>query len=223
MVLCCGVNARLVEQLDGSSHSFICANWCQQPLLFLSGVFIAGLQTMLLLLVWARAEANLFYEFYQQGLVNVTELTATGPDDWQRRLWAEWTYHVPSQDLINTLGHTELSPEARLESIAAAGPGGASFAAPANSTAGLERYNMMLYWSQTHPYLPQQVTHPDLQLDYALIFSLVMIVVWASKDAVTAVTAFFSGRFFVASTMAINVILALLTGCTPSPAEEEDL
>lgn len=210
MVLCCGINARLVEMLEGSSHSFICADWCRQPILFLVGIFIAGLQMLLLLLVWARAEANLFYEFYSQGLVNMTELTVSGHSgDWQRRLWAEWAFHVPSRELVDSLGDTEMSPEM----LSAAGPGGASFmSATANSTAGIERYNMMLYWSQTHPYLPKQVTHPDLQLDYALVFSLVMIVVWASKDAVTAVTALCSGHFLVAFTMSSNVLLALLTG-----------
>lgn len=212
MVLCCGVNARLVEMLESSSHSFICADWCQQPLLFLYGLTIAMLQMLLLLLVWARAEANMFYEFYSHGMINITSFEAMNTQGWQQRIWAELEYHFPSPELLSTLGQTELSPEVQLESIAAAGPGGASFAPAVNSSASLERYNMMLVWSQTHPYLPKQVTHPDLQLDYALVFSLVMIVVWASKDAVTAITAFCSGHLLVSATMAINVVLALLTG-----------
>ena len=57
---CCGVHAKLAEQLDGSTFSFLCADLCRQPCLYLFGLLVAAVQSLLLLLVWARAEANMF-------------------------------------------------------------------------------------------------------------------------------------------------------------------
>jgi len=194
---CCGVHAKLAEQLDGSTFSFLCADLCRQPCLYLFGLLVAAVQSLLLLLVWARAEANMFYELYSYGLVNATTMSLDA------------SLMFPSENMWAQLGRTA----APGEGIAAAGfAGGASFAPPANDTAGLERYKTMIMWSEHHPYLPTQITHPDLQLDYALLFSLLMIIVWASKDAITAVLALCSGNFVVAALMATNVGLALLTG-----------
>jgi len=115
----------------------------------------------------------------------------------------------PSQQAWNELGRTG----APGEGIAAAGPaGGASFAPSADPTVGLERYEAMVLWSQHHPYLPAVLTHPDLQLDYALIFSLTMLVLWASKDALDAAICLLGGRLVPATILGLNVLLALATG-----------
>jgi len=157
-------------------------------------------ETVLLFLVWCRAESNLFYEAFTHGLVNISDVGGTS--------WEEG-YLFPSKESWEKLGTTGQAGEG----IAAAGPaGGASFASTADPQAGLDRYQAMVYWSKSHPYLPSVFTHPDLQLDYALLFSLTMLVLWASKDALDALVCFVSLRFVPAAMLMMNVFLALATG-----------
>jgi hypothetical protein len=77
----------------------------------------------------------------------------------------------------------------------------------------------MLQWSASHPYIPRIFTHPDLQLDYALIFSLIMIFVWASKDLVTSVTAFCTGHYLVATTASPRTASDAPIARPPIPSE----
>jgi len=193
---CCSspVNAKLVELLDSSTHSFICGDWCAQPVLALFGLGIAALQAILLLLVWTRAEANLFYEFYSMGLLNTSVLD---PNSYE----AQIAYHFPTKAQLETLGTTDVNMSSFQR----------RYGQHATSS-DIELYATMLQWSASHPYIPRIFTHPDLQLDYALIFSLIMIFVWASKDLVTSVTAFCTGHYLVATTMGLNVLFAFMTG-----------
>ena len=197
MVLCCGSRTKIAEQLAGSSHSFLCADFCQQPILYLIGLGTALVQSFLLLLVWARAEANMFFELYSHNMVNKTSLEL------------DLDMMFPDKSTWEQLGKTGPDPE---DLAAASLAGGASFAPPPNSTEGLERYNLMVRWSEMVHWMPTQITHPDLQLDYALVFALMMILLWTAKDAVTAVLCLFSGRLVVSSVLALNVVLAIMTG-----------
>ena len=198
----CGGNT-LVEQMSGSTYLFMCDSFFAAPLLWLSGFAIAMLQTLLLLLVWCRAEANMFYEAFSHGLINVSDVDSLSTNAFQGG------YMFPSEEAWSKLGRTG----APGEGIAAAGPaGGASFAPSTDPTVGLERYEAMVSWSEHHPYLPAVLTHPDLQLDYALIFSLTMLVLWASKDALDAAICLLGGRLIPATILGLNVVLALATG-----------
>jgi len=197
-------SARLLAQLEGSSNLFLCAGFCRAPLLYTYAIAIALLQSSLLLLVWSRAEGNMFYEFYSHGMINVSNLANLQTSDY----WKP-TMVFPSKEEWSSLGRTGEEGGG----IAAAGSaGGASFAPPPNASLGLERYHVMIEWSDHHPFLPRRLTHPDLQLDYALIFSLALIVLWVAKDAVDAVLFLKNGMCFASLMTGMNVFLALATG-----------
>ena len=71
-------------------------------------------------------------------------------------------YRFPSVSAWTQLGRTGADGEG----ISAAGAaGGASFAPKVDYNVGIERYNVMIAWSDNHRFLPSFLTHPDLQLD----------------------------------------------------------
>ena len=125
---CCGTHAKIFEQLDSSSHLFLCGDVCRQPLLYLVGLIVALVQSLLLLLVWARAEANMFYEMLSHGLVNETFANESAP-------LLDATM-LPSPEVWSRLQLGQTG-----EDVAVAGnAGGASFAPPQNtSSAYVER------------------------------------------------------------------------------------
>jgi len=192
MRFCCGNTNTIAEQLDGSTYLFMCDSFCAAPLLWLLGFGVSCLQVTLLFLVWCRAEANLFYEAYSHGLVNVSD--SAHDTSW------EAGYLFPDKEMWTTLGRTDADSDA-LE-----------FAPVASDSVGVDRYNAMVFWSKHHPYLPSIFTHPDTQLDYALIFSLTMLVLWASKDALDSFMCLMSCRLIPSLMLALNVMLALATG-----------
>jgi len=212
-LLCCFRSASSVtERLAGSTYLFLCGSIWRTPLLWTLGLATALLQSVLLLLVWSRAEANMFYEFYAHGLVRINSTSLY--DDYNATdlldaLRHESMYRFPSVEAWKQLGRTG----APGEGIAAAGAaGGASFSPQVDALAGIERYNVMIRWSEHHAYLPQFLTHPDLQLDYALLFSLIMLFVWVSKDAIDALWCIAGGFVLSGFFIALNVFLALGTG-----------
>jgi hypothetical protein len=153
----------VAERLQGSTYLFLCGPTCHSPVLFLFGLIASALQSVLLLLVWSRAEANMFYEFYSHGLVpihanatasNGTHANATDMGNLLK-------YRFPSVEVWKQLGRTG----APGEGIAAAGAaGGANFEPQVDYSAGIERYNVMLQYSAEHAWLPTFLTHPDLQV-----------------------------------------------------------
>lgn len=163
-LFCCFHSASLVtNRLAGSTHLFLCSTLWSSPLLYTIGLATATLQGILLLLVWSRAEANMFYEFYAHGLVTVnsTDLYAFNASDLGQAFTQQLKYRFPSRDVWANLGRTGEPGEG----IAAAGSaGGASFTPHVESQAGIERYNVMIQWSTHHKFLPQFATHPDLQV-----------------------------------------------------------
>lgn len=163
-LFCCFHSASLVtNRLAGSTHLFLCSTLWSSPLLYTIGLATATLQGILLLLVWSRAEANMFYEFYAHGLVTVnsTDLYAFNASDLGQAFAQQLKYRFPSRDVWANLGRTGEPGEG----IAAAGSaGGASFTPHVDSQAGIERYNVMIQWSTHHKFLPQFATHPDLQV-----------------------------------------------------------
>lgn len=204
-----GLRVTVVEQLGSSTHIFLCSKPMQHPLLWLFGLGTAGLQSVLLALVYARAEANMFYEFYEHHLVSGDMHNLTNADYYHPELY------FPQPEMWRSLGRTRSGPASEAASLAAAGfAGGATFTPPdeTNNTASLERYNLMVEWSRHHPFLPSFLTHPDLQLDYALLFSLAMILIWSAKDATDAALCLANGRFLVAFMIALQVVLAVATG-----------
>jgi hypothetical protein len=134
-----------------AAYLFLCASFCQSPFLWLLGLLCSLLQSLLLALVWARAEENMYYEFFAHGLVNVSSTMS-----WREELH----YRFPSVDVWKQLGRTGAAGEG----IAAAGPaGGAAFEPLVDYSTGIERYHAMIDWSTNHAYLPKALTHPDLQ------------------------------------------------------------
>lgn len=120
MACCCGVEARLVELLDSSTHSFIAAGCLAQPLLFFIGIAVAVLQLVLLSLVFFRAEGNLFFELAIRGLANESAIMS----DFGHELQG----HLPPEHMLETLGHTNVTQPV----------------VGAPDSEGIARYNIML-------------------------------------------------------------------------------
>jgi len=195
LICCCSSSVSAVtERLASSSHLFLCASPCYEPFLFFVGVASAFLQSVLLLLVWARAEANMFYELYTHGLVqaNTTFSSLRNPG-----------LAFPTGQIWSQLGRTDHD---------LAGVEAEAVAAATDPDARLDRYRVMIEWSLHHEWLPVFLTHPDLQLDYALIFSLAMLVIWVAKDLGDSLWCLSAGYMFAGAFLAMNVLLALLTG-----------